>query len=143
MQQVMENFETLRNPWKWAIRKRVWDYMEAKNIARNPRPVHHRIPNFEGAELAAANLCSLPEFQSAKVVKVNPDTPQKEVRFGVLTAGKRLMAPQVLSIMMYLFAASRPARFPASRSPLQLLGPHSCWDCCTAATANRLLQHLD
>jgi len=94
MQRVMENFDSLRNPWKWAIRKRVWDYMEAKNIARNPRPVHHRIPNFDGAELAAANLCALPEFQEARVVKVNPDTPQKEVRFGVLSSGKKLMAPQ-------------------------------------------------
>jgi len=63
-------FDKLRNPWKWEIRKRVWDYMETNNIARNPRPVHHRIPNFEGAELAAANLCSLPEFQRAKVVRV-------------------------------------------------------------------------
>ena len=102
MQRVMERAtdpeadgtETLRNPWKWAIRKRVWDFMEANDIARNPRPVHHRIPNFEGAELAAANLCALPEFKAASVVKVNPDTPQKEVRFGVLTSGKKLMAPQ-------------------------------------------------
>lgn len=75
-----EGFGNLRNPWKWAIRKRVWDFMEANDIARNPRPVHHRIPNFDGAGQAAANLCSLPEFKSAKVVKVNPDTPQKEVR---------------------------------------------------------------
>lgn len=30
--------------WKWAIRKAMWDKMEAQNIARNPRPVHHRIP---------------------------------------------------------------------------------------------------
>jgi hypothetical protein len=75
MQEVMaratdpsEVFQHLRNPWKWAIRKRVWDYMEASNIARNPRPVHHRIPNFEGADLAAANVCRLPEFQGAKVI---------------------------------------------------------------------------
>ena len=101
MQRVMERAQTdpqgfgaLRNPWKWAIRKRVWDFMEANDIARNPRPVHHRIPNFEGAELAAAKLCALPEFQAAKVVKVNPDTPQKEVRFGVLSSGRTLMAPQ-------------------------------------------------
>ena len=75
MQEVMERatdpreiFKNLRNPWKWEIRKRVWDYMEASNIARNPRPVHHRIPNFEGADLAAANVCRLPEFQGAKVI---------------------------------------------------------------------------
>lgn len=39
--------------WKWVIRKRVWDLMEAQNIAQNPRPVHHRIPNFVGASKAA------------------------------------------------------------------------------------------
>lgn len=39
--------------WKWVIRKRVWDLMEALNIAQFPRPVHHRIPNFDGASLAA------------------------------------------------------------------------------------------
>lgn len=39
--------------WKWVIRKRVWDLMEAQNIAQFPRPVHHRIPNFIGASIAA------------------------------------------------------------------------------------------
>lgn len=35
--------------WKWEIRKRLWDYMESNDIARFPRPVHHRIPNFVDA----------------------------------------------------------------------------------------------
>lgn len=39
--------------WKWGIRKRIWDLMEAEGIAQNPRPVHHRIPNFVGAHAAA------------------------------------------------------------------------------------------
>ena len=39
-----------RGAWKWAIRKRIWDHMEAENIAAPPRPVHHRIPNFVGAD---------------------------------------------------------------------------------------------
>lgn len=42
--------------WKWAIRKRIWDLLEAENLAQNPRPVHHRIPNFVGAEAAAAKV---------------------------------------------------------------------------------------
>ena len=42
--------------WKWVIRKRVWDLMEAQNIAQNPRPVHHRIPNFVGASAAAKKV---------------------------------------------------------------------------------------
>jgi hypothetical protein len=42
--------------WKWVIRKRIWDLMEARNIAQNPRPVHHRIPNFVGAATAAQKV---------------------------------------------------------------------------------------
>ncbi|PSS00048.1 5-formyltetrahydrofolate cyclo-ligase-like protein [Actinidia chinensis var. chinensis] len=67
--------------WKWAIRKRVWDLMEAQNIAQFPRPVHHRIPNFVGASAAANKLSGLDVFRGAKCVKVNPDSPQKQVRF--------------------------------------------------------------
>lgn len=35
--------------WKWEIRQKMWDYMEANDVARFPRPVHHRIPNFVNA----------------------------------------------------------------------------------------------
>ncbi|KAF5953290.1 hypothetical protein HYC85_006146 [Camellia sinensis] len=69
--------------WKWAIRKRVWDMMEAQSIAQFPRPVHHRIPNFVGSPAAAnkARLSGLEVFRVANCVKVNPDSPQKQVRF--------------------------------------------------------------
>lgn len=80
--------------WKWKIRKRVWDMMETLNIAQNPRPVHHRIPNFVGAAAAAKNLDGLEVFRDAKCVKVNPDSPQKQVRFLTLTGGKKLLTPQ-------------------------------------------------
>ena len=43
------------------------DMMEEQNIARMPRPVHHRIPNFDGADAAAAKLCALPEFLAGQV----------------------------------------------------------------------------
>ncbi|TSZ97528.1 Methenyltetrahydrofolate synthase domain-containing protein [Bagarius yarrelli] len=56
---------------KWDIRQLVWDYIETKDLATFPRPVHHRIPNFK-------------EFSSSTVVKVNPDKPQERVRFHVL-----------------------------------------------------------
>lgn len=68
--------------WKWVVRKHVWDEMEASGVARSPRPVHHRIPNFAGAEAAAERLAALPEFRAAATVKCNPDTPQKMVRGG-------------------------------------------------------------
>ena len=95
MKQVATNeFAKLRTPWKWRIRKAVWDYLEEKDIAQFPRPVHHRIPNFVGADVAAENLATQPEFQSAKMVKVNPDTPQRQVRHLVLENGKTLLTPQ-------------------------------------------------
>jgi 5-formyltetrahydrofolate cyclo-ligase len=72
----MEFAKGLRTPWKWTLRKRIWDYMEEKDIARFPRPVHHRIPNFVGADLAAERLADLPEFRAANMIKSNPDTPQ-------------------------------------------------------------------
>uniref|UniRef100_A0A2P2J7Y0 5-formyltetrahydrofolate cyclo-ligase-like protein COG0212 n=1 Tax=Rhizophora mucronata TaxID=61149 RepID=A0A2P2J7Y0_RHIMU len=80
--------------WKWAIRKRIWDLMEARNIAQNPRPVNHRIPNFVGASTAAKNLGRLEEFRDADCVKVNPDSPQKQVRLLTLSGGKKLLTPQ-------------------------------------------------
>ncbi|XP_022851280.1 5-formyltetrahydrofolate cyclo-ligase-like protein COG0212 isoform X3 [Olea europaea var. sylvestris] len=80
--------------WKWVIRNRVWDLMEAQNIAQFPRPVHHRIPNFVGAPLAATKLSELEVFKKAKCVKVNPDTPQKQVRLLTLNDGKKLLTPQ-------------------------------------------------
>ena len=95
MKQVAETeFSKLRTPWKWEIRKRVWDLMEEKDLARFPRPVHHRIPNFVGADMAAKRLATLPEFEEAKCVKVNPDTPQRPVRHLVLENGKTLLTPQ-------------------------------------------------
>lgn len=87
-------FANLRTPWKWTIRKRIWDLMESEDIARPPRPVHHRIPNFDGAEVAAERLAELQEFEQAQCVKVNPDTPQKAVRYRVLEEGKTLLTPQ-------------------------------------------------
>lgn len=80
--------------WKWVIRKRIWDLMEARNFAQNPRPVHHRIPNYVGASAAAKKMAGLEVFRDADCVKVNPDSPQKEVRFLTLTGGKKLLTPQ-------------------------------------------------
>ncbi|XP_062923254.1 methenyltetrahydrofolate synthase domain-containing protein isoform X2 [Mobula hypostoma] len=78
---------------KWDIRQKVWDYMEEKNLANFPRPVHHRIPNFKGAAQAAEKLPSLQEFKSTWIVKVNPDKPQENVRLLVLETRKTLLVP--------------------------------------------------
>ncbi|MGC9209854.1 MAG: 5-formyltetrahydrofolate cyclo-ligase [Acidilobus sp.] len=78
---------------KQAIRQRVWRLLEEKNVAAFPRPVYGRIPNFVGARKAAENLASLDEFRAAKVIKVNPDSPQRYVRELALRAGKIVLVP--------------------------------------------------
>ncbi len=78
---------------KEEIRERIWRLMEERNIARFPRPVYGRIPNFVGAEVAASKLLEIREFRESEVVKVNPDSPQKRVRELVLELGKKLLVP--------------------------------------------------
>lgn len=75
------------------IRKTVWKLLEEKGIARFPKPIIGRIPNFVGAEEAARVLCRTPIYRKAEVIKVNPDSPQLEVRRITLRDGKILLMP--------------------------------------------------
>jgi len=75
------------------IRDRIWTLLEEQNIARFPRPVFHRIPNFLGAEEAGRKVAGLKEFEDAKTIKVNPDSAQRQVRFEALSRGKLLLMP--------------------------------------------------
>jgi 5-formyltetrahydrofolate cyclo-ligase len=65
---------------KAAARKAVWDALTERKAARFPFPIHGRIPNFKGAKEAAERLLAHPIFQGARVIKVNPDSPQRWVR---------------------------------------------------------------
>ncbi|KAG5839278.1 hypothetical protein ANANG_G00203340 [Anguilla anguilla] len=78
---------------KWEIRQKVWDYIEAKNLANFPRPVHNRIPNFKGAERACAHVSNLEIFHRTSEIKVDPDKPLEGARLAVLQAGKTLLVP--------------------------------------------------
>lgn len=73
------------------IRTIVWRLLEERGVARFPRPVYGRIPNFEGAEEAAERLRNSEEYARARTVKVNPDSPQRPVRHSVLADGKVLV----------------------------------------------------
>lgn len=77
---------------KEEIRKWIWEEMERRGIAKFPG-AFGRIPNFVGAEKAALKLERLSSWRKAEVVKVNPDSPQKEVRFLALSRGKILIMP--------------------------------------------------
>ena len=73
---------------KQEIRKIIWDLFEEKNISTFPRPVHGRIPNFIGANVAAEKLNELSIWKKARIIKSNPDSPQKWVREEALKHGK-------------------------------------------------------
>ncbi|RMF28706.1 MAG: 5-formyltetrahydrofolate cyclo-ligase [Candidatus Nitrosothermus koennekii] len=78
---------------KARIREQVWKRLEEQDIARFPRPVYGRIPNYQGAEEAARLVTNLDEFKNANIVKVNPDAPQRMVRYYTLISNKMLIMP--------------------------------------------------
>jgi len=78
---------------KEEIRKEVWRILEKRGVARFPKPIQGRIPNFIGAEKAAERLVSQKEFENADVIKVNPDSPQRMIRQAALQFGKVLVMP--------------------------------------------------
>jgi 5-formyltetrahydrofolate cyclo-ligase len=73
---------------KRAARELVWNRLEQAGAV--PPGVHGHIPNFTGREAAAARLAELDAWQTACVVKANPDKAQLPVRVAALTAGKLL-----------------------------------------------------
>jgi 5-formyltetrahydrofolate cyclo-ligase len=74
---------------KQQVREHVWDLLEREGAARFPR-ARGRIPNFKGAEAAAGLLAEQPEWQAARTVKANPDSPQLPVRRQARREGKEL-----------------------------------------------------
>ena len=78
---------------KEEIRKAVWKTLERKGVARFPKPIQGRIPNFIGAEKAAEGMITQKEFANADVIKVNPDSPQIPVRLDALKCRKLLIMP--------------------------------------------------
>jgi len=78
---------------KSRIRHKVWSLLEERKVLGFPFRAFGRIPNFRGSERAANLLCSSEEFRLAGVVKVNPDSPQREVRRRCIEEGKTLIMP--------------------------------------------------
>lgn len=72
---------------KQTIRESLWALLEREGAARFPG-ARGRIPNFVGAEAAAARLAELSEWKRARVVKANPDSPQLPVRARALAESK-------------------------------------------------------
>jgi len=78
---------------KGQARNAIWNALVEHKVARFPFPLKGRIPNFEGAERAAARLLVHSVFGNATCVKVNPDSPQRYVRKGLLDRGIAVITP--------------------------------------------------
>jgi 5-formyltetrahydrofolate cyclo-ligase len=72
---------------KQAVRERVWALLRERRAARFPG-AEGRIPNFVGAEAAAALLAESKAWTDARVLKSNPDAPQLPVRARALAEGR-------------------------------------------------------
>ncbi|OLC15120.1 MAG: 5-formyltetrahydrofolate cyclo-ligase [Candidatus Rokubacteria bacterium 13_1_40CM_69_27] len=82
--------KTAPPPTKQEIRERVWALLEWRGVGRFPLPLGDRIPNFTGAEQAAARAAELPEWTAAGRLKCNPDAPQRALRLRALRDGKQV-----------------------------------------------------
>ena len=69
------------------IREKVWSRLQEQKVARFPG-AEGRIPNFIGAEACARVICQSRFWKKAKVIKVNPDSPQRAIRQKALEEGK-------------------------------------------------------
>jgi 5-formyltetrahydrofolate cyclo-ligase len=72
---------------KEEVREWIWSRLEKSGEALFPG-ARGRIPNFRGAAAAADRLAATPEWRRARVVKCNPDAPQRPVRLRALREGK-------------------------------------------------------
>lgn len=71
------------------LRERIWSRLQEKKVARFPG-AEGRIPNFIGAEACARVLSQTQFWRRAKVLKANPDSPQRAIRQQALEEGKTI-----------------------------------------------------
>ncbi|MCB1686006.1 MAG: hypothetical protein KDI31_16035 [Pseudomonadales bacterium] len=112
---------------KAQARRHVWDLLEAEQFAQSPLPAHGRIPNFVGAEAAAARLFEQSPWREAVTLKINPDSPQRAVRLMALARGVRVYVPTPrLTDGFHLLDPQRiPAHAFDAAATLQSMREHS------------------
>lgn len=72
---------------KGEIRDSVWKSLQTSKVSRFPGAAG-RIPNFIGAEACAKRLAETHYWKAARVIKINPDSPQRAIRQRALADGK-------------------------------------------------------
>lgn len=85
---MVTRFDSKADARQWA-----WDALQDQGVARFPFPPRGRIPNFADAREAARRLFEEPPWRDARVIKVNPDSPQAHVREEALARGIRVYVP--------------------------------------------------
>jgi 5-formyltetrahydrofolate cyclo-ligase len=97
---------------KQALRERTWALLTRRRVGRFPFPLTDRIPNFSGAEAAAARLAELPQWRRARRLKCNPDAAQLPVRRAALRAGKHVFmaVPRLTARRCFLHLDPRRVR---------------------------------
>jgi 5-formyltetrahydrofolate cyclo-ligase len=85
---MRRDMDTLKSmSTKDQIREQAWQILKQKGVARFPG-AEGRIPNFLGAEACATVLAETPYWKTARVLKINPDSPQRAIRQRALADGK-------------------------------------------------------
>jgi len=74
---------------KQEIRDEVWSLLQSERVSRFPG-ARGRIPNFKGAEQCANKVAELEVWNEARVLKANPDSPQRAIRHLALRQGKTI-----------------------------------------------------
>jgi 5-formyltetrahydrofolate cyclo-ligase len=89
---------------KQSLREQVWQRIGADPAVRTGVSPMGRIPGFIGAEAAAERLSQLPEWQAARVLKLNPDTAQLAVRSRAIEQGKLvyMALPKLASALPFI-----------------------------------------
>lgn len=109
-------------PDKATVRQRIWRLLRAWGAGRFPFPLEDRIPNFRGAEAAAARAATLPEWRAARTLKCNPDAPQLPLRRRALAEGKivYMAVPRLRTAQCFL--RLDPARLGARAAQAATIG---------------------
>jgi len=69
------------------IRASIWKALKDRKVARFPGAAG-RIPNFTGAEACAKQLAETRYWKNTRILKINPDSPQRAIRQRALAEGK-------------------------------------------------------
>ena len=103
---------------KQGLREQVWQRIGADPAVRTGVPPQGRIPGFIGAEAAAERLSELPEWRAARVLKLNPDTPQRAVRALAIEQGKLvyMAVPKLASELPFIALEQRSLAVAAQQA---------------------------